>query len=348
MRVAGHAALVTGGGSGLGAATARALAKAGAKVALLDINEAAAKAVAAEIGGTAVRCDVADAASAEGAVAAARAAHGPARILINCAGIGVAQRIVGRDGPMPLADFKRVIDINLIGSFNLMRLAASDMMPLPALEDGERGVIVSTASVAAFEGQIGQAAYSASKGGIVSLTLPAAREFARAGIAVAQRIVGRDGPMKLADFKRVIDINLIGSFNLMRLAAAEMMPLVPLDEGERGVIVSTASVAAYEGQIGQAAYSASKGGIVSLTLPAAREFAGSGIRVNAIAPGLFQTPMLAGLPQAAQASLGASVPFPARLGRPEEYARLVMDIIANPMLNGATIRLDCALRMAPR
>jgi NAD(P)-dependent dehydrogenase (short-subunit alcohol dehydrogenase family) len=253
MRIEGHAALVTGGGSGLGAATARALAKAGAKVALLDINEAAAKAVAAEIGGTAVRCDVADAASAEAAVAAARAVHGPARILINCAGIGVAQRIVGRDGPMPLADFKRVIDINLVGSFNLMRLAAADMMPLAALEDGERGVIISTASVAAFEGQIGQAAYSASKGGIAALMLPAAREFARAGI-----------------------------------------------------------------------------------------------RVNAIAPGIFATPMLAGLPKEAQDSLGAAVPFPARLGRPEEYARLALDIIGNAMLNGTTIRLDGALRMAPR
>jgi NAD(P)-dependent dehydrogenase (short-subunit alcohol dehydrogenase family) len=253
MRVDGHAALVTGGGSGLGAATAHALAKAGAKVAILDINAAAAQAVAAELGGTALRCDVADAASAEAAVAAARAAHGPARILVTCAGIATAQRIVGRDGPMPLADFKRVIDINLVGSFNLMRLAASDMMPLTALEDGERGVIISTASVAAFEGQIGQAAYAASKGAVASLTLPAAREFAR-----------------------------------------------------------------------------------------------SGIRVNAIAPGLFQTPMMAGLPQAAQDSLAASVPFPPRLGRPEEYARLVLDIIANPMLNGATIRLDGALRMAPR
>ncbi len=253
MQVAGHAALVTGGASGLGAATVRALAAAGAKVAVLDLNEAAAKAVAAEVGGVAVPCDVAQAESGAAAVAAARAAHGPARILVNCAGIGVAGRIVGRDGPMNLADFKRVIDINLIGSFNLMRLAAADMMPLGALDEGERGVIVSTASVAAYEGQIGQAAYSASKGGIVALTLPAAREFARAGI-----------------------------------------------------------------------------------------------RVNAIAPGLFQTPMMAGLPEEAQESLGASVPFPARLGRPEEYARLVMAIIANPMINGETIRLDGALRMAPR
>ncbi|HUB96923.1 MAG TPA: SDR family NAD(P)-dependent oxidoreductase [Stellaceae bacterium] len=253
MRIAGQAALVTGGASGLGAATARALAKGGAKVALLDLNEALARAVAAELGGIAVACDVSDAASAEAAVAAARDAHGAARILVNCAGIGVAQRIVGRDGPMKLADFKRVVDVNLIGTFNLMRLAAADMMALAALEDGERGVIVSTASVAAYEGQIGQAAYSASKGGIVALTLPAAREFARAGI-----------------------------------------------------------------------------------------------RVNTVAPGLFETPLLAALPKEAQDSLGASIPFPPRLGRPEEYAALVLAILANPMLNGETIRLDGALRMAPR
>src|ERR1700733_3537283 len=253
MRLSGHAALVTGGASGLGAATARALAAAGAKVAGLDLTRQAAAAVAGEVGGVAVQCDVSDAATAEAAVAAARAAHGAARILVNCAGIGVAQRIVGRDGPMKLADFKRVIDINLIGSFNLMRLAAADMMPLDPLADGERGVIISTASVAAYEGQIGQAAYAASKGGIVALTLPAAREFARAGI-----------------------------------------------------------------------------------------------RVNAIAPGLFHTPLLAALPQEAQYSLAASIPFPARLGRPEGYGALVLAIIANPMLNGETIRLDGALRMAPR
>jgi NAD(P)-dependent dehydrogenase (short-subunit alcohol dehydrogenase family) len=253
MRVEGHAALVTGGASGLGAATARALAEAGAKVAVLDLNRAAAEAVAGEIGGIAVACDVSDAASAEAAVAAARGRHGAARILVNCAGIGVAQRIVGRDGPMALAGFKRVIDVNLIGSFNLMRLAAADMMALAPLEDGERGIIISTASVAAYEGQIGQAAYAASKGGIVALTLPAAREFAR-----------------------------------------------------------------------------------------------SGIRVNAIAPGLFETPLLGNLPQEAQDSLAASIPFPARLGRPTEYARLVLDIIANPMINGETIRIDGALRMAPR
>jgi NAD(P)-dependent dehydrogenase (short-subunit alcohol dehydrogenase family) len=253
MQVKGHAAIVTGGGSGLGAATARALAAAGAKVAVLDINEAAAKAVAAEIGGTAVLCNVADAASAETAVAMARAAHGASRILINCAGIGPASRIVGRDGPMPLDAFRQVIEINLIGSFNLMRLAAADM-------------------------------------------------------------IGLD----------------------------------PLADGERGIIISTASVAAYEGQIGQAAYSASKGGIVGLTLPAARELAQFGVRVVAIAPGIFATPMLAGLPQPVQDSLAASVPFPARLGRSEEYAGLVLEICRNPMLNGSVIRLDGALRMAPR
>jgi NAD(P)-dependent dehydrogenase (short-subunit alcohol dehydrogenase family) len=253
MLVKGHAAIVTGGGSGLGAATARALAKEGAKVAVLDINEGGAQKVGAEIGGLGVRCDVSDGASAEAAVAKARAAHGPARVLINCAGIGIGARIVGRNGPHPLDQFVRVIHVNLVGTFNLMRLAAADMQKLEPLADGERGVIVSTASVAAFEGQIGQAAYSASKGGIVALTLPAAREFA---------------PM--------------------------------------------------------------------------------GIRVNTIAPGLFATPLMGSLPPETQQSLSASVPFPQRLGRPEEFARLVLDIIANPMLNGETIRLDGALRMQPK
>jgi len=253
MLIKGHAAIVTGGGSGLGAATARALAGAGAKVALLDINDKAAEAVAAEIGGLAVRCNVADAASAEAAVGKARAAHGAARILINCAGIGPAARIVGRDGPMALDAFRQVIEINLIGSFNLMRLAAAGMIGLEPLADGERGVIISTASVAAYEGQIGQAAYSASKGGIVALTMPAAREFAR-----------------------------------------------------------------------------------------------SGIRVNTIAPGLFATPLLLGMPQPVQDSLAASVPFPSRFGAPEEYAKLALHIIDNAMLNGETIRLDGALRMAPK
>jgi len=253
MLIKGHAAIVTGGGSGLGAATARALAGVGAKVALLDINDKAAETVAAEIGGLAVRCNVADAASAEAAVGKARAAHGAARILINCAGIGPAARIVGRDGPMTLDAFRQVIEINLIGSFNLMRLAAADMIGLEPLADGEHGVIISTASVAAYEGQIGQAAYSASKGGIVALTMPAAREFARAGI-----------------------------------------------------------------------------------------------RVNTIAPGLFATPLLLGMPQPVQDSLAASVPFPSRFGAPEEYAKLALHIIDNAMLNGETIRLDGALRMAPK
>jgi NAD(P)-dependent dehydrogenase (short-subunit alcohol dehydrogenase family) len=253
MQLKGEAALVTGGGSGLGAATARALAKSGAKVAVLDINEENAQKIAAEIGGVAVACDVADAKSGEAAVAKARSAHGPARVLINCAGIGIGQRIVGREGPHPLDQFARVINVNLIGSFNLMRLAAVDMQKLEPRGDGERGVIISTASVAAFEGQIGQAAYSASKGGIVALTMPAAREFAAAGI-----------------------------------------------------------------------------------------------RVNTIAPGLFATPLMASLPPQVQESLGKSVPFPQRLGKPEEYADLVLAIIANPMINGETIRLDGALRMQPK
>ena len=253
MKLTGQSALVTGGASGLGAETARHLARAGAHVTILDLNLALAQQVAAEIGGLAIQCNVADAASAEAAVAQARAAHGPARVLVNCAGIGAAQRIVGREGAMPLDAFSKVIQVNLIGSFNLMRLAA-----------------------------------------------------------------------------------------------AEMSKLTPLDDGERGVIISTASVAAYEGQIGQAAYSASKGGIVSLTLPAAREFAQFGIRVLAIAPGLFLTPLLQGLPKEAQESLAASIPFPKRLGQPEEYARLVLHIVDNIMLNGEVIRLDGALRMAPR
>jgi NAD(P)-dependent dehydrogenase (short-subunit alcohol dehydrogenase family) len=253
MQIKGQPALVTGGASGLGAGTARMLAAAGAKVAVLDVNEAAAQKVASEIGGVAIRCDVSDAASGEAAVAKAREAHGPARILINCAGIGPASRIVGRDGPMPLDDFRRVIEVNLIGTFNMMRLAAADMVKLEGLADGERGVIVSTASVAAYEGQIGQAAYSASKGGIVALTIPAAREFAR-----------------------------------------------------------------------------------------------SGVRVCAVAPGLFATPLLLGMPQNVQDSLAASVPYPSRFGTPEEYAKLVLHIIDNVMLNGEVIRLDGALRMQPK
>ena len=253
MEIKGQAAIVTGGASGLGAATARALAASGAKVAVFDLNEKGAAEVAASIKGIAVTCDVADAAAAEAAVKQAAADHGPARILVNCAGVGPAKRIVGRDGPMPLADFERVIRINLIGSFNMMRLAAAAMQPLPALADGERGVIVSTASVAAFEGQIGQAAYASSKGAVAALTLPAAREFAQFGV-----------------------------------------------------------------------------------------------RVLAIAPGIFGTPMLRALPQESQDSLGASVPFPKRLGEPREFAALVLHCVHNGYLNGEVIRLDGALRMAPR
>ena len=169
-----------------------------------------------------------------------------------------------------------------------------------------------------------------------------------AGVGPAKRIVGRDGPMPLADFEKVIAINLVGTFNMMRLVAADMQALEPMADGERGVIVSTASVAAYEGQIGQAAYAASKGGVAALTIPAARELAQFGIRVMAIAPGIFGTPMLRALPQAAQDSLGASVPFPKRLGEPREFAELVMTIVRSGYLNGEVIRIDGALRMAPR
>jgi NAD(P)-dependent dehydrogenase (short-subunit alcohol dehydrogenase family) len=169
-----------------------------------------------------------------------------------------------------------------------------------------------------------------------------------AGIVTGKRIVGREGPMPLEDFARVIQVNLIGTFNMIRLAAAAMATLDPLGDGERGVIISTASVAAYEGQVGQAAYSASKGGIVSLTLPAAREFAQFGVRVMTIAPGIMQTPMMSAMPAETQASLSAGVPFPKRLGLPAEFAELVEHCIRNGYLNGEVIRLDGALRMQPR
>jgi NAD(P)-dependent dehydrogenase (short-subunit alcohol dehydrogenase family) len=253
MQLKDISAIVTGGASGLGAATARALAAKGAKVAVCDLNTKLAESVAAEIKGVAVTCDVADSASAEAAIAAAAKAHGPARVLVNCAGIGVAKRVIGRDGAMPLADFDRVIKINLIGSFNMLRLAS-----------------------------------------------------------------------------------------------APMSKLEPLANGERGVVINTASVAAYDGQIGQAAYSASKGGIVGMTLPIARELAQFGIRVMTIAPGLFLTPLLAGLPQEAQDSLAAAIPFPHRLGQPEEFASLALHMIDNPYLNGEVVRLDASLRMAPK
>jgi NAD(P)-dependent dehydrogenase (short-subunit alcohol dehydrogenase family) len=253
MDIKGHAAIVTGGGSGLGAATAALLAAAGAKVALLDVNMDAARAHAATIGGIAVKCDVADASSAEAAVKEANAKNGVARILLNCAGVGTPKRIVGRDGPMPLGDYEKVIRINLIGTFNVLRLFAADCSKTE-----------------------------------------------------------------------------------------------PLQEGERGVIINTASVAAYDGQIGQAAYASSKGGIVALTLPAARELAQFGIRVCTIAPGIFLTPMLLGLSDEVQKSLAVSVPFPQALGKPEQYAALARHIVENRYLNGETIRLDGALRMAPK
>jgi NAD(P)-dependent dehydrogenase (short-subunit alcohol dehydrogenase family) len=169
-----------------------------------------------------------------------------------------------------------------------------------------------------------------------------------AGVAIAEKALGRDGPHSLDSFTKVIQVNLIGTFNVIRLAAAAMLGNEPDEEGGRGVIVNTASVAAFDGQIGQAAYAASKGGVVSVTLPLAREFARSGIRVAAIAPGLFDTPMMAGLPEEARESLGRQVPFPSRLGRPEEYAALVRHIVENDLINGEVIRLDGAIRMAPR
>lgn len=250
MNVKGHAAIVSGGGSGLGAETARHLAKAGAKVAVLDVQADAAGKVAAEFGGLGLACDVGDAKSVEDAVAKAAAQHGPARVAVCCAGIAPAARIVGKEGPMALSDFERVIKVNLIGTFNVMRVAAAGMSALPPLEDGERGIVVMTASVAAYEGQIGQSAYAASKGGVVALTLTAAREFAR-----------------------------------------------------------------------------------------------SGIRVMTIAPGLIGTPLLLNMPKPVQDSLAATVPFPNRFGHPHEYARLVMHFIENVQLNGEVVRLDGALRM---
>ncbi|MEO7649251.1 MAG: SDR family NAD(P)-dependent oxidoreductase [Bryobacteraceae bacterium] len=182
----------------------------------------------------------------------------------------------------------------------------------------------------------------------IQLALPLHGVVHCAGLATAQRTVGKDGPMPLEAFERVIQVNLIGAFNVVRLAAAAMMQNPPDEEGERGVIVLTSSIAAFDGQIGQAAYAASKAGIAGMTLPLAREFARSGIRVVSIAPGLFDTPLLAGLPPPVKEELGRTVPFPSRLGRPEEYAQLALAILANPMLNGETIRLDGALRMPPK
>lgn len=261
MNIQGHAALVTGAASGLGEAVARELARLGAKVAVLDVNIALAEKVAADInaqgsGGHAVACacDITNSDSVSAALAQAAAAHGPARILMNIAGIGTARRVVGKDG----------------------------------------------------------------------------------------------NAAPLEDFAKVINVNLIGSYNMSRLFAAECVKLAPLEDGERGVMMFTASVAAFDGQVGQQAYSASKGGLVGMTLPMARDLAQHGIRVCTVAPGLFATPLMKQLPEAVQASLAASIPFPPRLGKPEEFAQLACHIVTNTHLNGEVIRLDGALRMAPR
>jgi NAD(P)-dependent dehydrogenase (short-subunit alcohol dehydrogenase family) len=253
MHFQGIASIVTGAGSGLGAATARMLAAHGAKVALFDLNEPASHDVAAEIGGLSCKVDVSDQVSVVDGLTAAEERHGIARILVNCAGIPAAGKTVGRDNvPHPLDVFRRAVEVNLVGTFNMISQFAS-------------------------------------------------------------RVAGWS-----------------------------------TDDEERGVIVNTASVAAFDGQIGQVAYTASKSGVVGMTLPIARDLAQHRIRVMTIAPGIFMTPMLMGLPQEVQDSLGAQVPHPSRLGRPEEFAKLVEAIIANPMLNGEVIRLDGAIRMAPR
>lgn len=254
MQINGQAALVTGGGSGLGEATARDLARLGAKVAVLDLNLDNAKKVAADINGLAIQCDVSSGDSMQSAIEQAAAAHGPARILMQIAGIGSAKRVVGKDG----------------------------------------------------------------------------------------------SAAPLEDFIKVVNVNLIGTYNAARLFAAAAAKLDPLQDGERGVMVFTASVAAFDGQVGQQAYSASKGGVVGMTLPMARDLAQHGIRVCTIAPGLFSTPLMRTLPQPVQASLAASIPFPPRLGKPEEFAELACHIVTNGHLNGEVIRLDGALRMAPR
>lgn len=261
MHIHGQAALVTGAGSGLGEATARELARLGARVAVLDRNAEAAERVAADINQTcgearalACACDVSDGESLQAAIDRAAAAHGPARILAHIAGIGTARRVLGKDG----------------------------------------------------------------------------------------------SPAPLEDFVRVLQVNLVGTYNAARLFAAACARLNPLEDGERGVMVFTASVAAFDGQVGQQAYSASKGGVVGMTLPMARDLAQYGIRVCTIAPGLFATPLMKTLPEPVQASLAASIPFPQRLGKPEEFAQLACHIVTNTHLNGEVIRLDGALRMAPR
>ena len=253
MEIRNSVFIVTGGASGLGEATARMLAANGGKVVIADMNAERGAQVASEIGGRFVKCNVSSEEDGRAVVANAMGAHGTINGLVNCAGIGGAEKTIGKNGPHRLDLFTRVISVNLIGTFNMIRLAAESMA----------------------KGQ-------------------------------------------------------------------------PNGAGERGVIINTASVAAYDGQIGQAAYSASKGGIVGMTLPIARDLSREGIRVVTIAPGLFLTPLLMGLPPDAQDSLGKQVPFPPRLGRPEEYAALARHIIENEMLNGETIRLDGAIRMAPR
>jgi len=250
MKISGSAAVITGGASGLGAATARRLAGRGAKVTLLDVNQELAAKVAQEIGGLALSCDITDAVSTENALKQAEQAHGVARITVNCA-----------------------------------------------------------------------------------------------GIAPAARVVGKNGPHDLALFRKVIEVNLIGTFNVLRLTAAAMSALEPMEDGERGVIINTASIAGYEGQIGQAAYAASKGGVMGLTLPAARDLAKTGIRIVTIAPGLIETPMFAGLPEQAVQSLVQSTVYPARLGKPDEYAKLAEHICENVLLNGSVLRIDGAIRL---
>ena len=255
MQIEGKSAMVTGGASGLGAATVRRLHSLGAKVLIADLNQEAGNALELELdqGILFVETDVIKDTSMEQAVRKAAEQHGGLHVLVNCAGIGLAEKVLGKEGPHDLGRFTKVIQVNLIGTFNALRRAASAMAENQPNQEGERGVIINTASIAAFEGQVGQVAYSASKGGIVAMTLPAARELAR-----------------------------------------------------------------------------------------------QGIRVVSIAPGIFDTPLLAGLPERARVSLGEQVPFPPRLGRPEEYAGLVQHIIENVVLNGAIIRLDGALRMGPR
>jgi NAD(P)-dependent dehydrogenase (short-subunit alcohol dehydrogenase family) len=253
MRIEGASAIVMGGASGLGEATARALAERGARLTIADLNQEKGDALAGEIGATFVKADVTSAEEVEAAVAAAAQGEGGLRIAVNCAGVGWAERTSHKRGPHNLEMFEKVIQINLIGTFNALRHEASVMS---SNEPGE--------------------------------------------------------------------------------------------EGERGVCINTASIAAFDGQIGQVAYAASKGGVVGLTLPAARDLSGVGVRVCTIAPGLFDTPLLAALPEESRAALGQTMPFPKRLGRPEEYASLALQIVENPMLNGETIRLDGALRMAPK